>query len=250
MSLELRHLSFDSPFAPLRDLSLAVAPGEICVVLGSNGCGKSTLLRLCIGLEEASSGEVLLLGESLRSTRGAARSALRRQVGYVFQEGALLEGLSVRDNVGLPLAYGGRLGAGERRDRVEECLKLVGLADAADRKASGLSLGEKKRAAMARAIARKPRLLLLDDPTSGLDSLQAAETVGLIRKLRRETGAACFVVSNDATRFLKVAQKVAILHGGKFTSVGEPHEVMNSNDPWLTEVFEKLVQAESREEGN
>ncbi|KAF0241118.1 MAG: putative ABC transport system ATP-binding [Planctomycetota bacterium] len=249
MSLELRHVFFDAPTRSLRDLSLAVAAGEICVVLGPNGSGKSTVLRLCIGLVEPLRGEVRLCGEALTGSRGAAREALRRQVGYVFQEGALLEGLTARENVALPLAYGGRLGAADRRARVEECLRLVGMEGAAERYASALSLGERKRVSMARAIAGRPRLLLLDDPTAGLDSLQSAETVALIRTIRRETGAAFLIVSNDATRFLRWANRVAILHGGAFTSVGEPHEVMNSSDPWLTEVFDKLARAESREEG-
>ncbi|MBI2920818.1 MAG: ATP-binding cassette domain-containing protein [Planctomycetes bacterium] len=248
MSLELAHVSLDAPGAPrFQDLSVSVEPREIFVVLGANGCGKSTFLRLCIGLLAPTSGAVRVLGEPLDALRGPALEKLRRQVGYVFQEGALLESLTVRENAALPLAYAGGLTAAARRERVEQCLALVGMTEDAGKRASGLSLGKRKRAAMARAIVARPRLLLLDDPTSGLDSLQAYETVALIRSLRRETGATVVVVSNDATRFLKSADRVAILYKGTFSSVGKAYDVMNGQDPWLSEVFDTILKAESRE---
>jgi ABC-type transporter Mla maintaining outer membrane lipid asymmetry ATPase subunit MlaF len=128
---------------------------------------------------------------------------------------------------------------------VERCLQVVGLREEADRRPAELSLGKRKRAAMARAIVHRPKLLLLDDPTSGLDSLQAYETVALIHELRRETKAACLVASNDATRFLRAADRVAILFGGRLTSIGRPDDVVASDDPWLTEVYERLVRAET-----
>lgn len=226
----------------LRDLSLRVEREEVFVVLGPNGCGKSTLLRLCTGLARASEGQVLLFGREVSALRAAELEGVRRRTGVVFEDGALAESLTLAENVALPLVYRGGLPAAERRERVDACLAAVGLAEDAARRPSELSLGERKRAAFARALALEPELLLLDDPTSDLDTHAAAEVVRLVLALRERTRATFFIVSNDVLRFTRAADRVAVLFGGTFTTVGAPRDVMHTDsDPWLARVFESSL---------
>ncbi len=246
MTLRLRAVSLELPGrAKLRGLDLEVGSGEVAMIIGPNGCGKSTLLQLCLGLVEPTAGEVLLFDRPLGAVSTGERRRLLRSVGFVFEEHALLASATVLENLSLPLAYAGE---SPRRAvaRADHCLRLVGLETDGGRYPDELSPGHRKRAALARAIVGSPRLLLLDEPTGGLDSLQAAETVGLVLSIREQTGAACVVASNDATRFLRVADRVAVLHGGRFTTQGSPAEVLDSDDPWLGDVFSRLLSHSRR----
>ncbi len=220
--------------AALRDLTLTVATGEALVVFGPDGSGKSSLIRLCAGLVAPDAGRVLLFGCDVAALARPALAALHRRTGVVFENGALVGQLSVAENVALPLAYRGELSREDRADRVRRCLDEVGMMDLAEREPARLSPAERRRAALARALVFDPELLMLDDPTKGLDSHAAAEMVGLLVRLRERTRATILVASGDVRGLKVLASRVAVLRGGVLTGPGLSSELRDSReDRWL-----------------
>jgi putative ABC transport system ATP-binding protein len=199
----------------LRDASLHVAPGEFVAVTGRSGSGKSTLLNLIGGLDQPTSGRVLIDGRELWRQPRAPRHR-RELVGFVFQQHHLLVSLTARANVEVAL-----IGAGvprrERRERALELLEEVGLAERADHEPAALSGGERQRVAIARALANEPRLLLADEPTGAVDSLTALRVLDLLGEVRANRGMTLIVVSYDpqvgarADRMVTVADGVLTL---------------------------------------
>ncbi len=199
----------------LSDASLHVAPGEFLVVTGRSGSGKSTLLNLIGGLDQPTSGRVLIDGRELWRQPRAPRHR-RELVGFVFQQHHLLVNLTAHANVEVAL-----IGAGvprrERRDRALELLEEVGLAERADHEPAALSGGERQRVAIARALANEPRLLLADEPTGAVDSLTALRVLDLLGEVRANRGMTLIVVSYDpqvgarADRMVTVADGVLTL---------------------------------------
>jgi putative ABC transport system ATP-binding protein len=179
----------------LRDVSLHVAPGELLVVTGRSGSGKSTLLNLIGGLDQPTSGRILIDGRELWREPRAPRHR-RELVGFVFQQHHLLVNLTARANVEVAL-----IGAGvhrrERRERAIRLLEEVGLAERADHEPAALSGGERQRVAIARALANEPRLLLADEPTGAVDSVTALRVLDLLAEVRARRGMTVIVVSYD-----------------------------------------------------
>ena len=179
----------------LRDVSLHVAPGELLVVTGRSGSGKSTLLNLIGGLDQPTSGRILIDGREIWREPGAPRHR-REVVGFVFQQHHLLVNLTARANVEVAL-----IGAGvhrrERRERALGLLEEVGLAKRADHEPAALSGGERQRVAIARALANEPRLLLADEPTGAVDSLTSQRVLDLLAEVRARRGMTVIVVSYD-----------------------------------------------------
>jgi putative ABC transport system ATP-binding protein len=197
----------------LRGISFALAKGSFTTIMGPSGSGKSTLLHLLAGLDTPSSGDVLLMGESLAEADEARRTLLRRaHIGFIFQFFNLLPDLSVRENVALPLLIGG--GRPERHaGRIEELLELLGVAHLRDRLPSRLSGGEMQRVSIARALVTDPPLLLCDEPTGNLSSKAGEETVALLRGVADRVGATVLLVTHNP-RDAAVGDRVLFLHDG------------------------------------
>ncbi len=201
------------------DLNLEVRDGEFMVLLGPSGCGKSTILRLVAGLEPLTSGEVLIDGEPADFL-----TPRDRQVAMVFQDFALYPHMTVAENIGFPLRMAG-LTPPDIQERVNEVLGALGIAEVRNRRPAQLSGGQRQRVAMGRAIVRHPRLFLMDEPLSNLDSGLRAELRNEISSLVRELGVTTLYVTHDQTEALTMADRVAILRRGVLQDVGTPAEV-------------------------
>ncbi len=202
--------SFGS-IAALRDVSLSVAPGELLAVTGRSGSGKSTLLNLIGGLDQPSGGRVLIDGEPIWQDAHIVR-ARRELVGFIFQQHLLLNELSAQANVEVPL-IGANVPRRERHRRALELLEEVGLSDRAEHLPSTLSGGERQRVAVARALANSPRLLLADEPTGSLDSVNAARIVDLLVRLRKRQVMTVIIVSYDPAVVARADRTVTLLDG-------------------------------------
>ncbi|HJQ01498.1 MAG TPA: TOBE-like domain-containing protein [Jatrophihabitans sp.] len=220
MSIAVQGLSkaFGS-FHALDDVSLAVGDGQLTALLGPSGGGKSTLLRIVGGLEEADRGSVLIDG--VESSRVPAQ---RRDVGFVFQHYAAFRHLSVYRNVAFGLEIRRRPKA-EIRSRVHELLELVHLSQFADRLPSELSGGQRQRMALARALAVRPKVLLLDEPFGALDAQVRRELRDWLRRLHDEVPVTTVFVTHDQEEALEVADSIAVINHGRLEQVGSPAEL-------------------------
>ena len=219
----------------LDGLELDVAAGELCVILGASGSGKTTALRLIAGFERPDEGAIELFGERVAG-EGAFVPAERRGVGMVFQDYALFPHLSVAQNV----AYGLPRGA-DRAARVREVLELTGLGGLDRRAVHELSGGEQQRTALARALAPRPRLLLLDEPFSNLDPSLRARVRGELREILRRAGTTTILVTHDQEEALSIADRVAFLWEGRVEQYGTPREIYL--DPGTLRVAESIGDA-------
>ncbi len=223
MSIEIRSVTKRfGTFTALDDISLEIPDGSLTAVLGPSGSGKSTLLRIVAGLERPDSGEVLLEGED--ATRLTPQ---RRNVGFVFQHYAAFKHMTVRDNVAFALTIRKRPKQ-EIRERVDELLALVQLSGFADRYPSKLSGGQRQRMALARALAAKPRVLLLDEPFGALDARVRAELRDWLRRLHEEVHVTTVFVTHDQEEAMEVADRVAVLDHGQLEQVGAPAELYDN----------------------
>ncbi|MCW3816737.1 ABC transporter ATP-binding protein [Micromonospora sp. DR5-3] len=212
----------------LAGVDLDVARGDLLAVLGPSGCGKTTLLRCLAGFERVDSGVVTVAGRQLAGDRVHVPPH-RRRVAVVPQDGALFPHLSVADNVGYGLARADRRGS-----RVEEVLALVGLAGYGGRMPHQLSGGQQQRVAVARALAPRPPLVLLDEPFSALDAQLRGELRADVRQALRADGATVVLVTHDQGEALSMADAVAVMQAGRIVQCGPPAEVYrNPADPWV-----------------
>jgi iron(III) transport system ATP-binding protein len=200
----------------LRDLELSVPNGALACVLGPSGCGKSTLLRIIAGFHRPASGTVTVGGRTLNDDRTQI-PAERRRIGYVPQDGALFPHLSVAANVGFGLPRA------ERRERVAEMLDLVGLNGLADRHPHQLSGGQQQRIALARALAPRPELLLLDEPFAALDAALRTELRTEVATTLRRAGATAILVTHDVDEALAFADLIAVMRDGRIVQSDAPH---------------------------
>jgi multiple sugar transport system ATP-binding protein len=202
------------------DVSFEVASGEFLVLLGPTGCGKSTILRLIAGLEEPTSGHVLIDGEYADH-----RSAAERQVAMVFQDYALYPHLTVAENIAFPLRASHQHQGVDVAARVGEVANQLGIRQLLSHPPDHLSGGQRQRVAMARAIVRKPRVFLLDEPLSNLDAGLRAELRADVAGLARQTGVTTVYVTHDQTEAMTMADRVAVLRRGVLQQIGPPSEV-------------------------
>jgi phospholipid/cholesterol/gamma-HCH transport system ATP-binding protein len=204
----------------LRGVSLEVERGATVALLGASGSGKSVTLKTVNGLVPPDRGEITVLGYPVSTMSEAELTPLRRRVSYLFQGGALFDSMSVFDNVAYPLREHERLEPAELRERVDELLAMVRLEDVGPLQPSELSGGMRKRAAVARALALEPEIMLYDEPTTGLDPVTGGAIADLIVDLDRRLGVTSLVVTHDIPLVVRVAERVVFLHDGAFIFSG------------------------------
>jgi phospholipid/cholesterol/gamma-HCH transport system ATP-binding protein len=229
------HKSFGSQNV-LNGISLNVSRGETLAVLGRSGTGKSVLLRLIIGLEKPDSGSVRIHGQDIAGLAVDQMSEIRKKMGFLFQHSALYDSLTVEQNVAFPLQHHRRdWQKAERSDRVRELLAEVGMEGAVAKMPSDISGGMQKRVGLARALALDPDILLLDEPTAGLDPISSAEIDDLILKLQEEHHMASIVVTHDLHSAKTIADRLALLNDGDVVIEGSFEELQKSDIAFVRE---------------
>jgi phospholipid/cholesterol/gamma-HCH transport system ATP-binding protein len=213
----------------LDGVSLTVQDGETLAVIGYSGVGKSVLLKSIVRLLVPDSGEVFVDGQQVSTLQRDELYDLRRRVGYVFQFAALFDSMSVFDNVAMGLRRI-QMPEPELVDRVAESLRLVDMTGYDDRLPAELSGGQRKRVGLARAIATRPKYVLYDEPTTGLDPVTTSVIDGLIQRMASELNVTSVVVTHDMKSAYRVADRVAMLYEGGIRFVGTPTEIQQAED--------------------
>ncbi len=219
----------------VNDVSLEVAAGEFLAIVGGSGSGKTTLLRLANRLIDADQGRITIDGEDVRAVDPIK---LRRRIGYVFQSGGLFPHMSVADNIGITPKLEGQAPA-EIAARVDELLDLVRLdrGQHRERLPHELSGGQRQRVGVARALAARPRIVLMDEPFGALDPLTRDALGDDFRDLHRKLGLTTVMITHDMTEALLLADRVAVMRGGKLLAQGTPAELAESVDPYVGELL-------------
>ncbi|PKL37947.1 MAG: ABC transporter ATP-binding protein [Spirochaetae bacterium HGW-Spirochaetae-1] len=215
----------------LKNLSVSIKTGETFVIIGMSGTGKTVTLKNISGLIDPDSGQVVIDGMKMNNSSGGTRKKLREKMGVVFQSGALLNWLTVGENVALPLVERRVLTGEEISRQVEEKLKLLHLYEAIDRMPAEISGGMKKRVCLARVLVRNPEIILYDEPTSGLDPVMSTVINDLIRRMQREFGVTSVVVTHDMESAYFLADRIAFLHNGEIIQCDTPEGIRNSVNP-------------------
>ena len=227
-------------------VSFDVRRGEVFVILGGSGCGKSTLLKLMIGLFEPAEGSIEILGQDLLALQGEARRALLRQLGVMWQSGALFGSLTLAENIEVPLEEHTRLPEEARALVARVKLGLVGLGDAAGRLPAEISGGMAKRAGIARAMALDPPLLFLDEPSAGLDPITSAGLDALIRQLAADLGTTFVVVTHELQSILAIGDRCIMLdkEAKGMIAEGDPRRLREESEhPVVRAFFRREAQA-------
>lgn len=217
----------------LDGISLQVKTGENLAVLGRSGTGKSVLLKLLVGLQPPDSGTVRIHGEELARLDAEKLNDLRRRVGFLFQQAALYDSLTVEENVAFPLRRRNGHGGETPRDRVHELLESVGMGEHGRKMPSEISGGMQKRVGLARALALNPDILLLDEPTAGLDPITAGEIVELILELRGRQKRTAIVVTHDIAGARAFADRLVLLREGRIAAEGSFEELRKNKDDFV-----------------
>lgn len=229
------HKAFNGQ-AVLRGVNLTIPPGKITVIIGPSGCGKTVLLRHLIGLIRPDRGEVVVDGVRIGSLAGRGLNDFRRRFGMLFQNAALFDSLSVFENVAFPLVEASRGKARPDIERiVNEKLGLVGLGGSGAKMPAELSGGMRKRVGLARAIVLEPRIILYDEPTTGLDPIMAAAIDNLILSMQQRLGVTSVVISHDIESAFRVADQIAMVHDGRIIESAPPAAFGRRGDPIVAE---------------
>jgi phospholipid/cholesterol/gamma-HCH transport system ATP-binding protein len=242
--IELRHIFKRFGWLEvLRDVSLEIEAGKCLVIIGASGSGKSVMLKHIVGLLKPDAGEVWFGGQRIDELSERELMSVRKRCGFLFQMGALFDSENVENNVGFPLIEHTHKTPAEIKEIVRQKLAMVGLPDVGRKMPGELSGGQKKRVALARAIALDPEVILYDEPTTGLDPIRSDVINELIIKLQRELKVTSIVVTHDMHSAFKIADRIVMLYEGKLIFDGTP-EQMKSTD---NDVVKRFVVGEASE---
>jgi phospholipid/cholesterol/gamma-HCH transport system ATP-binding protein len=230
IKVEDLHKSFNG-LEVLRGASFHVPKGELLALIGRSGYGKSVLLKHVPGLIRPDRGRVVIDGNDLGISRGKKLEEIRGRFGFVFQNGALFDSLTVFENVAFPLKEKTKLSDQEIKKRVLSILDEVGLSDAENKYPAQISGGMVRRAALARSLVRNPEIMLFDEPTTGLDPIIGHAILNLIGSCHKRLEFTGILVTHEIPRAFEVVQKVAMLHEGKILIVAPPQGILSSSDP-------------------
>jgi phospholipid/cholesterol/gamma-HCH transport system ATP-binding protein len=231
------HKAF-GPKKVLRGFTLQVNEGETMVIIGYSGTGKSVAIKHIVGLLEPDEGEVWVDGLRVDQLSRKDLYALRGRIGYVFQFAALFDSMTIGENVAMGLRKQGELSEKEIVTRVDEALRLVDLPDVQNRMPAELSGGMRKRVGIARAIALRPKYILYDEPTTGLDPVTSATIDNLMVRMREQLGVTGIVITHDMRSAYTVGTRIAMLYEGKVHAVGTVDEIQHSKDPLVRQFVE------------
>lgn len=237
--IELRgvHKRFED-LQVLTGIDIKLRRGESTVIIGESGAGKSVILKHIVGLLRPDSGAVYFHGERIDNAEEAHLAKLRTRFGFLFQMGALFDSLTVEKNIAFPLVEHGGMNAKEVEAAVAHNLRMVGLDGIQPKYPAELSGGQRKRVALARAIARDPEVILYDEPTTGLDPMRADVINELIRKLQHELEVTSIVVTHDMASAFKVADRIVMLYQGQLIFDGSVEAIKASTDQRVREFVE------------
>jgi phospholipid/cholesterol/gamma-HCH transport system ATP-binding protein len=214
----------------LDGVDLSVNRGETLSVLGRSGTGKSVLLKLIVGLETPDSGSIRINGQEINGLHASPLNEVRKKIGFLFQQGALYDSLTIEENIGFPLVRHTRLSAAERGDRVHQLLAAVGMEHDLDKLPSEISGGMQKRVGLARALVLDPEILLFDEPTAGLDPITSTEIGKLIVELNETRNTTSIVVTHDVQGAKIFSDRFVLLHEGRIRAEGTFEDLRNNHD--------------------
>jgi len=224
----------------LRGISMKCYRGETTVIVGGSGAGKTTLLRHIVGLEQPTSGRIIIDGEDIVGMSERELNRVRRKFGMVYQYAALLDSITVMENVAFPLVEHTKLSRKEIEARVVEKLRLLGLQpNVVDKYPAELSGGMRKRVGLARALMLEPPILVYDEPTSGLDPLTSRVVDEMIDEMRVKFNVTSLVISHDIASCMRIAHQAILLIHGEIVARGTPHELAHGDNAVAREFFEK-----------
>ncbi|RMD47190.1 MAG: ABC transporter ATP-binding protein [Aquificota bacterium] len=232
----------------LKNISFEVYEGEVFVLMGGSGSGKSTTIKHIIGLLTPTSGSIYIDGTDITKLTKKELIEFRKKMGYLFQEGALFDSLTVWENVGFYYLENTDKPAKEIRKLASEKLALVGLKGIEDLYPSQLSGGMRKRVSLARAISTEPEIIMYDEPTSGLDPVTSAMIDNLILSLRDNIGVTSIVVTHDLDSAFSIADRIAMIHKGVIYAIGTPEEIKQSPDPIVQQFINRRAEGPITEE--
>lgn len=210
----------------LKGISMTVHRGETAVIIGGSGAGKTTLLRILMGLERPTSGQILIDGTDMASLNDRQLNTFRRKLGMVFQYSALLDSLTILENVAFPLVEHTKLTKAQIREKVVGMLNTLGLVNKENLFPSELSGGQRKRVSLARALMLEPEVLIYDEPTSGLDPLTSRLVDDLIEETRQRFGTTNLVISHDMASTFRIAHRAFLLIQGRVVAAGAPDDLV------------------------
>jgi len=225
----------------LAGIDLRVKEGETLAVLGRSGGGKSVLLKLLIGLQTPDAGTIRIFGEDIAGLSIDQLNEVRKKMGFLFQQAALYDSLTVRQNVEFPLSRHTKMSISERKARVEELLSIVGMPKDLEKMPSQISGGMQKRVGLARALALEPSLFLFDEPTAGLDPITASEIANLIATLRRKRKITSVVVTHDLHSAKVFSDRLVLMEGGKILADGSFQELQTNGNEFVNRFMKEAA---------